>query len=753
MAIPRISAKFETTLSLRVNIGDETATLTSVTDADGVSLPNGTYGLTIDEGNSDFEYIEATLTGTALTNIKSFSATALTETTGFTKEHRSGAEVKITDFTILGRLSRIFRGEEEMDGSSPLTYDSAPTLSDPDSLATVQYVLDNITGGTVTFNANIIAGVAGEGLTAGDWVYLKESDGRWYQTDANATESSVDVKIGKALGTTTTGNTIGGGVFIGGIETSGTYVAGTKYYLSNTAGELSTSAGENEVLVGIGDANTNLIFVNLYDPESVSQGEKDALVGTLGTPSSTNKYVTDSNASEYGSDQSQTTDDGSIEFGESDGATKKVSIAQSFQPVKNKIRGVRLKKKADTGDFSGSVTVAIQEDDGSGNPDGVDLVTITLTDEFNLKAEDNTVDFEFASEYTMDTTKTYWIEIVSSTSSDTDHPNIAVNSAGGYADGSLKYYNTTDGWTAVSGQDLYFETLEGVKNQLVKSNSDGLIPQKFLDWDNFPPLLKFQQINFYDTDEMSSKTTMTSTTNGDLMFFSSTTSDTSGNLYRYERNKFGEYKETHRVTATRSGANTPNNQYEHLVVIGDYVYHVWCDSSSEVQVTRYDIADLTNATTMTVPTISFSAVGIHVWTDGTFIYINPENDSTTSRYSISGTTISLDDTGSASNALKDQDDGGSILFNGENHYFVYGSSNNVVVLKFNDVYGSSITTTSYSYRDFPPTVYVGTSNVANQRYSGFVGDDGHMYICYMGIISESGSNYTYGITMYVLENL
>ena len=63
-------ADFNTTLALKVAVGDTTATLTSATDDDGVALPTGTYGFTIDRKSSNKEYIECTLTGTALTNIK-----------------------------------------------------------------------------------------------------------------------------------------------------------------------------------------------------------------------------------------------------------------------------------------------------------------------------------------------------------------------------------------------------------------------------------------------------------------------------------------------------------------------------------------------------------------------------------------------------------------------------------------------------------------------------------------------------------
>lgn len=748
--IPRVSAKFETTLALKVNIGDETGTLTSVSDADGTAIPNGTYGFTVDEGNNSFEYFEATVTGTALTNVKSFSASELTETVGFTKEHRAGSEVKITDFTILGRLSRIFRGAEGIDPSAPLYYETAPTLSDGKELATVQYVLDNITGGSVTFNSNVITGVAGEAVSSGDWVYLDESDGRWYVTDANEDAKSINVKIGKALGAGTTGNAISGGVFIGGIETSGTYVAGTKYYLSNTAGELSTSPGENSVLVGIGEDNTNLIFVNLYDPESVTQDQKDALAGTLGTPSSTNKYVTDSNATSAGTDQSQTTDDSSVEFGEADATTKKNKIAQSFKPTKNKIRGLRIRKEADTGDFTGTITVAIQEDDGSGDPDGSTLVSGTLDEKFRYAGVNDTVDVEFSSEYSLDTTKTYWAVISASTSDNSNHPNLSANSAGGYADGSLKYNNTTDGWVDISGTDLYFETLEGNKNQKVETDDDGKIALELFDRSKMPVPVIHQTIPFGTSTYTS--TALTSETDGSVLYWMQHTSTSQARVERYERNSIGYYNRTHAVTLTLASIEQDTNSYD-PIVIGEYLYLVWGNTSGDVAITRLDKADLTNETSMTVPTITFAASGFHTWTDGKFIYYNAENSSTVSKYSISGTTVSLEDTGTADSSIYNINEGGSVVFDGENHWYIVGQSNNIEIFKFNDIYANSVTNTDYSMSGgeyFPQPTYTGTSNVAESRFTGCVADEDYIYLVYVYWYSDNGTNRLHGLTLYPL---
>ncbi len=481
--IPKISAKYLSTLAKRVNVGDTTATLTSIKDLDLDSLPSGRYGFTVDEGNSQIEYFEADLSGSALSNIKRLDPTTLVETTGFLKEHRAGAETKITDYTVLARIRAVILGEDDLDDGSPIKYGSSPTLSDPLMLATVEYVLSVVNGGTVTFDAQVIVGDAGETITSGQWVYLKESDGAWYKTDANIQATVKNVKIGKALGAGTAGNAISGGVFAGGLEKTGTYTAGQLYYLSNTAGALSTTAGEFEALVGIGDANGELVFLNVYDPEGTTPDEKDALVGTVGIPNANNKYATENNSSASGTDQSQTTQNSTVELGEANATTKKNKIAQSFKPTKNKIRGVKLYKSANTGTaFTGTVTVTLQSD-SSGSPDGVALATKVLTNSEWAVLSVGEIEILFASEYASLLNvpeTTYWIVVETSTSDNSNHPNLGFNTAGGYANGTLKYNNTSDGWVEITGDDLYFKTLEGNANQNAKTGPTGKIDSELL---------------------------------------------------------------------------------------------------------------------------------------------------------------------------------------------------------------------------------------------------------------------------------
>ncbi len=257
--ILKVAADFIQSLSSSVNEGYTTATLSSAADAEGNALSAGTYGFTIDNNSPQKEYIVADLSGTALTNVQSISRQGVA-TVGFSNFHRKGAAVEITDWSALYRVDAVLSGQAGLDNGSPIYYGSAPALGSPNELATVQYVLDNVNGGAVSFNAEVIAGMAGETIASGDWVYLDTSDGRWYKTDADYYEKSIGVKLGKSRGIGTSGNAISGGVFVQGLESIGTYSANTTYYLSNTAGALATSAGTFSVVVGTTDANGKLIF-------------------------------------------------------------------------------------------------------------------------------------------------------------------------------------------------------------------------------------------------------------------------------------------------------------------------------------------------------------------------------------------------------------------------------------------------------------------------------------------------------------
>jgi len=448
-------ADFETTLATQVAAGATTATLSSITDDDGVVLANGTYGFTFDGDVADAkEYVVATLTGTALTSVTSVSRQGVA-TTGFANFHRRGATVSVTDWATLSRINNLLDGTTNFDAGTKLGYDAAPAGLTGNQFATVTYVLGIVSGGTVTFDQQVVSNrTAGENLTAQDHVYLKESDNRWYKVDADLTATFQQVRHGIALSTATTGNAVT--IAISGQVAGFTGLsAGSKYYASNTAGAITTTPGTFTVFVGWATSTTTL----LLDPyaRDIPYGyQKDALVGSSGTPSSTNAYVTQLGTSDGSVDQSQTTQNSSSTFGAADTTTNRNKLAQSFVASKNLLRGVNLYKAADSGTFTGTVTVSLQAD-SSGSPSGVALATKTISNAFWLAYPVGDFSVLFSAEYASTPGTTYWIVLETSTADSVNHPNIGINTAGGYASGSAKFRNTTDGWTAIATIDLYFK--------------------------------------------------------------------------------------------------------------------------------------------------------------------------------------------------------------------------------------------------------------------------------------------------------
>lgn len=138
----KIVADFTTSLATALSVGATTATLQSATDDDGVALPTGKYYLSLDGANSSKEHIYCTLTGTALTDIKSISRQGV-ETTGVVRAHRLGATVTLTDFAYIKTINDLVSGAVDLDASDPLKYDGVPTLTTgSNQLATVKYAED-----------------------------------------------------------------------------------------------------------------------------------------------------------------------------------------------------------------------------------------------------------------------------------------------------------------------------------------------------------------------------------------------------------------------------------------------------------------------------------------------------------------------------------------------------------------------------------------------------------------------------------
>lgn len=468
-SIPKVVADFQTSLDASVSVGDTVATLLSTTDTDGVILSDGYYGFTIDNDTDYKEFIVCTVTSTALSGIFSVSDQGVA-TTGFKNYHRRGATIEITDHVSLLKVVQTLTAQIGLDSANPLYYDDTATISSPNMLATRAYVLSVVSGGTVSFDTQILATqTAGENLTANNLVYFKTLDQRWYNTDADTTATVINVRLGIAVSTVTTGNTLQ--IIVSGPYTTTGLTAGFKYYASQTPGGITVTAPTSPafpVFVGWALSTTQLFF----NPAPTI----DQFSGVTQTPSSTNKYLAQADGSADATDQSQTVQNGTFSAGETDATTRHNKLAQSFIPTKTIIRGVNLYKAANTGTFTGTVTVSIHGDTGSNTPLNTALATKTITNALWLAYATGDFLALFTSELTVTPGSLYWIVIETSTADTANCINLGTNTAGGYGNGSAKYYNTAQAWNAIATIDLYFKTLEGANGKAITADSNGFIP-------------------------------------------------------------------------------------------------------------------------------------------------------------------------------------------------------------------------------------------------------------------------------------
>jgi len=139
--LPQVIANFEDSLASKI-----TSTATSLTLVDGTTPAGNTlsgwYGLTLESGSANMEYILANCTGTACTSLtRGLSTDTGTSTVASLKfEHRRGASVKITDYPNLTIITNILNGADGV--PDKLYYDSQPTITSNEDIATKKYVDD-----------------------------------------------------------------------------------------------------------------------------------------------------------------------------------------------------------------------------------------------------------------------------------------------------------------------------------------------------------------------------------------------------------------------------------------------------------------------------------------------------------------------------------------------------------------------------------------------------------------------------------
>lgn len=124
--------------------------------------------------------------------------------------------------------------------------------------------VDNISAVPASSSNLDITGVAGEALTAGQPVYLSDGSGgktagSWYLTDADFTYASTLPEVGMVPATMASGAT--GTIRLGGSATGQSgLVVGTTYYISATAGAITSTAPTNARIMGVADTTSTLVL-------------------------------------------------------------------------------------------------------------------------------------------------------------------------------------------------------------------------------------------------------------------------------------------------------------------------------------------------------------------------------------------------------------------------------------------------------------------------------------------------------------
>lgn len=180
----------------------------------------------------------------------------------------------VGDQTIAG--TKTFSAFPEKSGST--------TPTSAAQFATKAYV-DLIGTGSAIYDQNIITGTAGETLAAGEVIYFKSSDQRWWKADADLTATFNELQLGIAQAAATAGNSVN--ILIAGVEKNlSGLTAGSDYYLSGTAGAVVTPAPSGKIPVFIGRATSTTRLVVDFRQIDMAQ-KKQVIDGSLvyGAPS------------------------------------------------------------------------------------------------------------------------------------------------------------------------------------------------------------------------------------------------------------------------------------------------------------------------------------------------------------------------------------------------------------------------------------------------------------------------------------
>lgn len=167
--------------------------------------------------------------------------------------------------------------------------------NDTDPPASAYWTRDNVQAVPTTNQDLDIPGTAGEDLDTSEVVYLSagsggQTAGRWYLADADDDYSSTTAKaLGFAVGPIAAGES--GSIRIQGrITNLSGLSAGTTYYISATAGALTSSAPANARSVLVADSTTSGVlsfWLSVQDASATTAGIVNLTTQTLGAGTKT----------------------------------------------------------------------------------------------------------------------------------------------------------------------------------------------------------------------------------------------------------------------------------------------------------------------------------------------------------------------------------------------------------------------------------------------------------------------------------
>lgn len=274
MQLVKSVAHFETILVDAIDENSASMSLDSISTPEG-NLTSGLYGFVIEqEANGKREYVIGTLSGSTLTFISRDvspldGSTANSSGDDDRQKHRKGSSIKLTNHPLLTQVYRLLSGAAGLHAATPIFYEDEPTLASREELATVGYVNDTVNGGVVSYERLVITGNAGETVAAGQPLYFLDADQEWYKADADTTYSR-ETQFGIAQGAGVNGGVIAGGILIRGVDLNQSgLTAGLSYFLSTTAGQITSTSPAKRVFVGKAKDTTKLI-VN-FDSSQLNQ--------------------------------------------------------------------------------------------------------------------------------------------------------------------------------------------------------------------------------------------------------------------------------------------------------------------------------------------------------------------------------------------------------------------------------------------------------------------------------------------------